>query len=375
MKKHISIVLAIALLCGWTACRKDDDLNVSSKKELEEKLEAEVARRNLTSIAYCVVKNDALLYSSAQGFADEDANVLATDSTRYLIASVSKTITAVALMQLVEQNLIALDDDVDDFLPFSVRNPSFPNDKITCRMLLSHTSSISDAFQDTQDLDCYGADCPMTLAQFFENVFTPSGSYFSPDNFSEHSPGTQEDYSNLASALLGYLVERISATPFDQYCDDHIFTPLGMHKTEWRLANTPISELAIPYSPDITDPNPHYTFPDYPNGGLRTTVLDLSAFLRAIIQNGTFNGTQILSTASMATMKTLQFGSTEQCLSFYYETINGKRLLGHNGGEKGVSAEMYYDPTTNVGAIVFNNDDDAELGNVISLLLSYGEKL
>jgi hypothetical protein len=97
--------------------------------------------------------------------------------------------------------------------------------------------------------------------------------------------------------------------------------------------------------------------------------------LRAIIQNGTFNGTQVLSTASMATMKTLQFGSTEQCLSFYYETINGKSLLGHSGGEKGVTTEMYYDPTTHVGAIVFNNDDDAELGNVISLLLSYGEKL
>ena len=167
---------------------------------------------------------------------------------------------------------------------------------------------------------------------------------------------------------------KIKQTPFDVYCKNNIFTPLGMTKTEWRLSNTPISELAIPYSPDITNANPHYTFPDYPNGGLRTNVLDLSKFLRMVIQNGTFAGIQILKQSSMAEMKTLQFGSSEQCLSFYYNTINGRKVLGHNGGEKGVTTEMYYDPNTNVGVIVFNNNDDADLDTIVSLLFSYGEK-
>ncbi|MGE0636131.1 MAG: serine hydrolase domain-containing protein [Bacteroidia bacterium] len=374
MENKLVIILLSFLLLGSFSCQKDDDLSVNSKEELEEKLQVQFEDNELTSISYCVVKNDSLLHSSAMGFADIADNKPATDHTRYLIASVSKTITAVAIMQLVEQNLIGLDDDINLYLPFPVRNPAFPDDKITLRMLLSHRSNISDEFQETLTLDCYGTDCPMSLDQFFNAVFTTTGQYFSADNFSSGKPGTVEDYSNLGSALVGYLVERITQTPFDLYCKNNIFIPLGMTKTEWRLANTPLSELAIPYSDEITNPNPHYTFPDYPNGGLRTNVLDLSKFLRMVIQNGNFNNTQLLSQASMAEMKTLQLGSTEFCLSFYYDTVNGRTVLGHSGGEKGVTAEMFYDTNNNVGVIVFSNEEDAELENIVTLLFNYGEK-
>lgn len=375
MNNQFFLVLILSILFCTPSCQKEDNTSVSSKEEFEAKIKSEFSEQEITSISYCIVKNDKVLYSNALGYANKSNNTLATDSTRYLVASVSKTITAVAIMKLVEQNLISLDDDINQFLPYSVRNPSFPNDKITYRMLLSHTSSIVDDFQENFDLDCYGIDCTMTLEQYFNHVFLNSGQYYSSDNFSSDRPGTYEAYSNLGSALLGYLVERITNTPFDTYCKNNIFIPLNMKKTEWRLANTPIAELAVPYSPEITNPNPHYTFPDYPNGGLRTNVLDLSIFLRMIILNGTFNGTQILSPSSMNAMKALQFGSNEQCLSFYYETIGGKTLLGHSGGEKGVTAEMYYDTNTNIGIIVFSNDEDAPLDNIISLMINYAETL
>ncbi len=374
MKTKTFKVLICLIFPFFIFCHKDETASENSEKALDGKLKKELDSKRLTSIAYCVVKNDKILYSNALGFADKNNNRLATDATRYLIASISKTITAVALMQLVEQKLISLDDDINQFLPFSVRNPDYPNTKITYRMLLSHTSSIVDDFQENFEVDCYGKDCPMSLEQYFRAVFVSSGKYFSSKNFINDKPGSTEEYSNLGFALVGYLVERISKTPFDIYCKNNIFNPLGMGKTEWRLSNTPISELAIPYSSDITNANPHYTFPDYPNGGLRTTVLDLSKFLRMVIQDGTLNNTQILSQSSMKTMKTRQFGSSEQCLSFYYDTMGGRKVLGHNGGEKGVSTEMYYDPSTNIGVIVFNNNDDAKLNSIISLLFSYGEQ-
>lgn len=361
------------LLFSNFSCQKDEPVTVKTKEELDAKLQEELDDNNLTSISYCVVKNNKILHSNALGFADEKNRKLSTDTSRYLIASISKTITAVAVMQLIEQNVISIDDDINSFLPFSVRNPHFPNTKITYRMLLSHTSSISDDFQNTLELYCFGTDCSMTLAQFFNEVFIENRTYFSSDNFSKKEPGTKENYSNLAYALLGYLVERIAHTPFDEYCKANIFNPLKMNKTEWRLSNTPLAELAIPYSSDISDPNPHYTFPDYPNGGLRTNVLDLSKFLRAVIQNGTFNGTQLLSSSTMDVMKTLQFGSSEQCISFYYDTNDDRKILGHNGGEMGVSTEMFFDPNTNLGVIVFNNNDDANLETIISLLFNYGE--
>ncbi len=374
MKNIVLLILFVLMQIGLFSCKKDEALTVNSKEELEQKLKSEVENNKLISISYCVVKNDKLVYSGAMGYADKNNKIPATDNTRYLVASVSKTITAIAAMKLVEQNLISLDEDINKFLPFSVRNPSFPDEKITLRMLLSHRSSISDEFQETLTLDCYGTDCAMTLDQYFKAVFLNTGQYYSAKNFSNSKPGSAEDYSNLGSALIGYLVERITQTPFDVYCKTNIFNPLGMSKTEWRLANTPVSELAIPYSNEITSSNPHYTFPDYPNGGLRTTVLDLSIFLRMVMLNGSVNNIQILSQPTMTEMKTLQFGSTEFCLSFYYDTVKGKKVLGHSGGEKGVTAEMFYDTNTNVGVIVFSNEEDAELENTVSLLFNYGEK-
>lgn len=374
LKGKIFATLLSLLFIGFISCQLDeDDLTVTSLEELEEKLETELTEEGLTSISYCVVKNDILLHSGAFGFADEENGLLATDQTRYLVASVSKTITAVAAMKLVEQNLIGLDDDINQYLPFSIRNPSYPNDIITLRMLLTHRSSISDEFQETLDLDCFGIDCPMTLDEYMKATFLSTGAYFSPDNFSNNEPASVEDYSNLGSALIGYLVELITQTPFDLYCKNNIFIPLGMSKTEWRLANTPFSEIAIPYSEEITNPNPHYTFPDYPNGGLRTTVVDLSKFLRMVILNGSFNNTQILSPTTMETMKTLQFDSEDFCLSFYYDAINDRTVLGHSGGEKGVTAEMFYDTTNSVGVIVFSNEEDAELETILALLLNYGD--
>ena len=373
MKNIIFILTICFFLISNVSCKKDEPLNITTVEELEQALKEELRFEDLTSISYCIVKNDKILYSNAIGYADYESNKLATDSTRYLIASISKTITGVALMQLVEQDLVSLEDDINEYLPFIVRNPIYPDEAITFRMLLSHVSSISDNNIFTYDLDCYGTDCPMSLDKFFKEVFLNGGDYYSSGNFNNKKPGTKEEYSNLGLALLGYLVERISNTPFDVYCKNNIFTPLGMNKTEWRLSKTPLSELAIPYSDEIPNMNnPHYTFPDYPNGGLRTNVIDLSKFLRVFIQEGSLNGIRILSTTGIKEMKKLQFGSSEQCLAFYYDEIDGRLVLGHNGGEKGVTTEMFYDPSTNVGVIVFNNDDDADLLNILALLFSYG---
>lgn len=368
----IPSTLLLAFLLIFPACKRPDD-GVLTITELNDELEKEFDKQDMTSMAYAVVKDDQLLLSNALGMADEDLATPATASTRYLIASVSKTVTATALMQLYEQGRFGLDQDINRYLPFSVRNPSYPDDSITFRMLLSHTSSISDDYQNTLNLYCWGFDCSLSLADYCEGVFTPGNrDFYSEDNFSHSAPGENEDYSNAALALAGYLVEYISGESFPDYCKTHIFDPLGMTKTEWRLNLIPHEELAVPYSSDITAGSHHYTFPDYPNGGLRTTVLDMSRFLRAFMMDGTHAGVQVLSHATVSEMKTLQMGSGSQCLAYYYETFDGTDLLGHNGGEMGVSTEMWFDPATHVGAIVFNNDDDTDLSNVISLLIRYG---
>lgn len=373
-KMFFSKIIFVFIFCLlMTGLSREVCCDAESKADILEELKSEMTREQMTSISFAVFKNGNLILNDALGYADMNTGRKATTQTRYLVASISKTITCTALMQLYEQNLFSLDDDINGFLPFTVRNPLYPNDKITFRMLLTHYSSISDKYQNKLDLYCYGYDCSMSLKDFFDNVFSPGGKYLSQENFSKNRPGTTADYSNLAMALAGYLAERISKQPFDSYCREHIFLPLGMNRSEWRLSNIPLTELAVPYSDYLISSNPHYTFPDYPDGGLRTTAEDLSRFLMAFATGGSYNGNQILKPATSDLIKTLQFGSDEQALAFYYITINGKRVIGHNGSEMGVTTEMYLDPIRNTGVIILNNNDETNLERSLSLLFNYAD--
>ncbi len=95
-----------------------------------------------SSLAACIIKDNQIIWSIGYGYYDRSELKHATTDTIYNLMSISKTITGTALMQLYEQGLFELDDDVNTFLPFDLRNPNFPDDPITFRMLLSHTSSL-----------------------------------------------------------------------------------------------------------------------------------------------------------------------------------------------------------------------------------------
>lgn len=279
------------------SCKKDDaPVDISSPAEVLKIIQAEKNIQNLNSVAFCVVRNDQILWIDAIGSANREKKITATPETRYLIASISKTITAVAAMQLYEKGLLDIDADVNIYLPFTVKNTKFPDQKITTRMLLSHSGSISDDRIHELNLLCFGFDYPQPMGDFLNDLFTEGRQYYSTKNYYNYSPGEKANYSNVGFTLIGYLVERVSGQDFDTYCKANIFIPLGMTKSEWYLKNTPQEELAIPYSPLLTGvfQSPHFTSPCLPAANLRTTVTDLSKFLRAIIMNGSFNDYQML---------------------------------------------------------------------------------
>ncbi len=361
------------------SCQKNNiTLDGSDKANVLKIIEAEKAMQNMSAISFCVVKGDSLIWSQALGEANKSTATVATTDTRFIIASISKTITAVAAMKLVETNLLNLDEDINTYLPFQVKNQNFPNMKITAKMLLNHTSSISDKNYSRYNFYCWNEDCATPLGTFLQDFYDNGGQFYANDNFHSYQPGAQASYSNMGFALLGYIVERIANKPFDEYCRQNIFLPLGMTKTEWRLKNTPLNELAIPYSPTITSATPHYTFPDYPNGGLRTTPTDLTKFMRMLINNGTHNNVQVLlpqtvnlmqqRTSSISTLiGTLNFG-----LGLYYFDFKDKELYGHGGDELGTSTQMVFDATSKVGVVVFTNTTNPKIDLIISSLYKYG---
>lgn len=374
MKYAIFLVLILLFSCQ----KEEIVIDTSSKANVLKIIEAEKGLQNLHAVSFCVVKGNEVLWSDAIGNATETKS--ATTETRFFVASITKSVTAVAIMQLMEKNLLNLDADISIYLPFQVRNPKHPNVPITTRMLLNHSSSISDAFYSTFDFFCWNIDCPTPLGTFLNDFLNTSGKFYSSKTFYTYSPGTQGNYSNLGFALLGYIIERVSNQPFDEYCKQYIFLPLGMNQAELRLKNVPLSELATPFSATITPSKPYYTLPDYPAGGLITTPNELSIFLRMLINKGTFNSVKILDPQTIELMQKKTMPLTRGGLDFhlglgmYYHNFKGKELYGHGGGDQGITTNMAYDIENGVGVIVFTNTTLANLDLMMYSLYKFGIK-
>jgi CubicO group peptidase (beta-lactamase class C family) len=371
MKRITFIILIISTALG---CAKQEIIvNTKDKSNIIELIESEKNTQNISAVSFCVVRGDSIIWSNALGEANKSTNTVATSETRFLIASISKTVTAVAAMKLAEKNILNLDADINKYLPFQVRNPNYASTPITARMLLNHSSSIADAHYSTFNFYCWSTDCPTPLGTFLQDFFDSNGQFYSTKSFLNNSPGSKGNYTNLGIALLGYIVERLANQPFDAYCKQNIFVPLGMTKTEWRLKNIPINELAVPYTPTHTSSKPHYTFPDYPNGGLRTTPTDLSKFMRMLMNNGSFNGVNILKpeTINLMLQKTSSVGGDDFGLGLFYYNFKGELLVGHSGGELGTTTQMFFNKDKKVGAIVFANITSAKLDLIFYSLYKY----
>jgi CubicO group peptidase (beta-lactamase class C family) len=331
---------------------------------LDDFIQAKMQTAHLPGLAAAIVKNNQLIWSKGYGWAHIGNSVPATADTVFMLASVSKTVTGVAVMQLVEDGLIDLDADVNDYLPFDVRTPQFPNTPITTRMLLTHTAAIEDNWDVLIDLYVQG-DSPIALGYFLAEYFTPGGMYYHGlKNFYAYEPGTQYHYCNVAVALAGYLVEVVSGNSFEDQTQQEIFDPLGMDETAWRLADLDINNIAMPYrhvGGGQYQPYGYYGYPDIPDGALRTSVNQLARFLIAFINFGTYNGISILPPQSVTEMRTEQIPDIlpGQGLIWYQEERNGDILLGHNGGDDGVTTQMFFRLSDGVGTILLANGDAA----------------
>ncbi len=354
--------------------------HVSARQLDEETLDGTISSIMLLdrvpALAACIVQDNDTLWNKAYGYADVHARIPASTDTLFMLASVSKTVTAAAVMHVYEQGLFDLDDDINEHLPFSVRNPDFPDTPITFRMLLAHTSSLSDRFPFY--LFQYSPGDPrVKLADFLKDYFMPSGAYYSIDNFTTHTPGTDYEYSNYGYALLGYLVESITGQDFNDYCTENIFLPLGMTETSWFLEGLNVSHIARPYAhvPVIGYlPYPHYNYPDYPSGSVRTSVTRLSQFLRCFMNGGSYNGVRLLSEETVNEMFTLHYpqAGSDHGLCWVQYDIGGVAYWGHSGGDPGVSTAFFFRPSDNFGFIILTNADVSEwaYNRLISLLIT-----
>jgi CubicO group peptidase (beta-lactamase class C family) len=356
---------------------------------------------HLPSLSACIIDGNEVIWLKGYGFYDLENRKPATDNTIYNIASISKTVTGTALMQLWEQDLFDLDEDVNNFLPFNLRNPNFPDIPITFRMLLSHSSSLNPETGISQFRDYiwsnFSADPPFSFfpMPWLEQFLIPGGQWYKSNRWSStYKPGEYTMYSNVNFDVTCYLVELISGEIFVEYCKNHIFQPLEMYNTSFNLSELDINNVAIPYhyhngeylqinelsyllGEDITPPDKYWRVRCYAAGGLYTTISDLSHFLIAHMNGGIWNDVRILEERTVEEMHTIQPpGNIDPVGNLYHGlawTIQGTpfdvNVSGHNGGNIGVVGYMSFIPSEEIGIICFYNSDYIFETNTISLLI------
>ncbi len=203
----------------------------------------------MPGISIAIIKDGRIALVNGYGWADISQQIRVTPDTIFIMASVSKTITGTALMQLYEQGRLRLDEDINRYLPYQVRNPRFKTVPITTRQLLSHVSGIRDRYAVYDRVYSIG-DSPIPLGDFLRDYFVPGRKFFRPSNFYNFAPAKSYQYSNIGSALSGYVAERISGIDFGEYCKQNIFKPLKMNHSGWYLRDVPASRLASLYDID-----------------------------------------------------------------------------------------------------------------------------
>lgn len=309
-----------------------------------------------------VVKAGELLFAKGYGYADRAAQMpVDAERTLFYPGSTGKLMTWTALMQLVEQGKIDLNADVNQYLDFTIP-PAF-GEPVTIENLLTHTTGFEEQLAALLVAD---GDDLVPLDEFLRRNL-PARVY---------PPGTTWAYSNYATGLAGYIIERVSGQSYTDYVTEHILVPLGMAHSAVTQPLPPA--LLADYAKGYHYRNGEYTSVDFewisnlPAGPLRTTSVDMANFMLAYLNGGQFGAGRILEEATVAAMLQKQFAHDPHVYGmgygFMWSTQNGKELLWHTGGSAYFNTMMALIPEEQVGFFISYN---TPIGDLYQPLLSF----
>lgn len=334
-----------------------------------------VEQGQIPSLAAAIVVNDSLVW--AGGFGEQPGL-----DTVYMIGSIDKSFIATAILQLHERGLIGLDDDINDYLPFEVRHPDYPDIAITIRMLLTHRAGLVHDFPDAMWFDNDDAalqwasdNLELDLTQspyrdgrpshdeYVESFFAPGGSQRTSEIWIAQ-PGTTYSYSNPGFRhLLSYVVESVTKRPLTDHIRESILEPLDLDDTSFEAADFE-EQLATPY---VRFEDGYRSLPRTgisATGKLRMTATDLARFMGVHMNRGEFSGIRILQPESVALMH-------DRAVPLSFRDFNNlgmhgmglgwmlwdDGLQGHSGNVPGFAAEMIFreEPEGGSGLVLMMN--------------------
>jgi len=366
-KESAAVIFLMAMIVAASFSPNCVAFNIDSLDGgLTDEISGLVESGDIPSLQICVVSGDEKWVKGFGEQTDED--------TVFLVGSIQKVFVAVSILQLYEEGLIGLDDDVNMHMAFSIRHPEYPDKPITIRMLLSHRSGLDGTLPSEFAYD-WGGDNPIEWTRSFpedlvdipletwlELNLDMDGSLYSPSHWI-WEPDTRYSYSNNGYKILMCILERVTEQSIQDYMDENIFTPLQMDHTGFDSLEF-IDEHATPhtrkYGNDTNIPLPLW------NGRymLRSSVSDMGNLMMALMNDGVFEGTQILEGDTIELMST----NTRPSIFFRELLRTLKRdgygmgievcnhgLLGHGGSTVGFTGEFYCSPSKDIGFVRLSN--------------------
>jgi CubicO group peptidase (beta-lactamase class C family) len=307
----------------------------------------QIERNDIAGAVVTIVKDGEVLFSRGYGYADVEKKKPVSDTdTLFRPGSISKLFTWTAVMQLVEQGKLDLDRDVNAYLDFKI--PATYPQPITLRNIMTHTPGFEETVKELfvakpKDM----APLRQYLAEHMPQRIFP--------------PGTTPAYSNYATGLAGYIVQRVSGEKFEDYIAAHIFQPLGMtHATFVQpLPENLKALMSQGYQVGSGKPKEFELIPASPAGALAVAGQDIARFMMAHLQDGEFNGQRILKPETARLMHSRQFGLAPElngmCLGFYEESRNGHRIIGHGGDTMWFHSDLHLVLDQNFGFFISQN--------------------
>jgi CubicO group peptidase (beta-lactamase class C family) len=303
-----------------------------------------------------VVKDGKILTARGYGYANvEKRTPVDPERTLFRPGSVSKLVTWTAVMQLVEQHKLDLDRDVNAYLDFRI--PPRNGQPITLRQIMTHTAGFEEA---VRGLIIEDPKQHVSLETYLKR--------WTPDRI--FAPGTTPAYSNWATSLAGYIVQRVSGEDFDTYLDRHIFGPLGMHNSTFRqpLPANLAGQMATGYIGG--KPKPFEFVEASPAGALSSSGTDMARFMIAHLQDGQLDGQRILQPATAQMMHNSPLGRVNPMsllpplnrmeLGFFETNINGREVIGHLGDTSAFHTSLHLFMKENAGLYIsFNSPGKA----------------
>jgi CubicO group peptidase (beta-lactamase class C family) len=322
---------------------------------VESYLRQAVADGLTPSVAVAVIRGGKVVWAEGFGEADRARHTPATPDSIYLLASVSKPITATGLMVLVDEGKIDLDQPANRYLQgAALRAPGGDPALMTIRRLANHTSGLPVHYSFY-----YAGTTPPPREETIRRY-----------GFANWTPATRWEYSNLAFGILDHVITRVSGQPFGQFLERRVLDPIGMTRTSDHVRAKFASDATVQYTRRADGAFvavPPYAF-DHPGAStMWSSALDLARFAQLHLNDGELDGHRVLSVNAAREMKRLTGVSapgtgtntgTGTGVAWGVGPYGGHASLSHTGGMPGVSTHVRLYPEINAATVVLTNADD-----------------